>query len=139
MFVGDTRILEIRTRQQFVGVLRKHPILRAFVTPTSIVAWDANAEVHPDVRKGTGIFGIPVQMDATSISLRPHGLDLPHVKQMYRELFHSLIIKRIYGGSLPAIELDDEYNTEFSRIDNLGWENEDDDADGDWEDEWVSY
>ena len=140
MNVNGTRIREIRTRQQFLAALKRHRLLRAFVDTDrdTIIAWDADTLVHPDVRRATGDFGIPVQMDDSSISLRPHGLPLPYVKQMYRELVAAPVIKRVYG-MVPRIDVEDEYEGDHYEVQKLGWEAEDDDTDDHWNNLWSSY
>ena len=146
MQVSGTRIREIRTRQQFLAALKRHHFLRAFVDTDRdiIIGWDADSLVHPDVRRATGDFGIPVQMDGSSISLRPHGMPLAYVKQMYRELVAAPVIKRAYGGVVPRIDVDDEWEAEgdvgnLSQVDKLGWEDGDDDPGDHWTSQWASY
>lgn len=145
MRVDGVRLWEIRTRQQFLAALKRHRWLRAFVDVDNdtIIAWDGDTLVHPDVRQATGDFGIPVQMNSVSIFLRPHGMEVVYVKQMYRDLIASPVVRRVYGGNLPTIHVDDEYDEiGLDRVDNLGWETKDDsdlDAEGNWRDMWVSY
>ena len=141
MHVGNTRIYEIRTKAQLAGALRRHNnYLRGFVDldDNILFAWDAETEVHPDVRHATGVFGLPVQVSSTTVHLRPHGLPLEYIKQMYRELVTSPFVQRLYGGK-PRVYLDDEYTPGYDRLDTLGWEDEPDETDDHWTDNWVSY
>ena len=100
--VNGSRIYEIRTRNQFLAALRRHPHLRGFVQPNQIIAWDAEGAVHPDVRRDTGDFGIPVQMDATHVWLRPHGFDVVYTKQMYRDLIAAPVVKVAHSPAPQA-------------------------------------
>jgi hypothetical protein len=127
MEVNGTRIHEPATRRQFLGLLNRYRLLRGFVDGQRniVYAWDAMTEVHPDIARAlwhgdNTEYGVPVQLDARGIAIRPHGLDTDNVRLMYRELINTPVLKVLYGG-MPPIHLDDE-EMEDRDLTGLGWE-----------------
>jgi hypothetical protein len=124
-----TRIYDLNTRRQFLGLLKRYNYLRGFIDGVGgyVYAWDAMAAVHPDVGGmfDHGEHGVPVQFTSSGISIRPHGLHDDDVRLMYREIMNTPLVKVLYGGKMPEIWIEDD-EVPDRRIDNLGWEDESD-------------
>ena len=98
------KIYEISTRRQFVGLLNRSTdgALRAFLEGGKLWAWDAYFANHEDLEQ-EGYGGIPLHLYADKIEIRLHGAELEMYRDTLERVRGSDLLKRIYGGVLPAI------------------------------------